>query len=127
MIRIYLVVFLLVLLSCNKDEFKKHNYNLVGKWKLIESYINPGNGGYWQKSKTYPPLTIEFTSDGKLNSNFEFYSAYSGYKLVANSTIEFVPPLNGVTRAVYYSFTSDTELTVTYACIEGCGDKFVKY
>jgi hypothetical protein len=127
MMRIYLLVLLLVLFSCHKDEFKRHNYNLVGKWKLIESYVNPGNGGYWQKSKTYTPLTIEFTSDGKMISNFDLYSGYSGYKLVANNTIEFLPPLNGVTRAVYYSFTSDTELTVTYACIEGCGDRFVKY
>jgi len=125
--RIFSVVLLLALVSCHKDQFKKHNYTLAGKWKLIESYINPGNGGYWQKAKTYPPLTIEFTSDGRLISNFQFYSDHTGYKIAAKSTIEFVPALNGVTRAVYYSFNSDTELTVTYACIEGCGDKFVKY
>lgn len=125
--RIFLFVLLIALAGCHKEEFKKHNYNLVGKWKRIESYINPGNGGSWQKDQTSPPLIIEFTADGKLISNSDFYSNFTGYKLTAGNTIEFSPPLNGTTRAVYYSFNTDTELTLTYACIEGCGDRFVKY
>jgi len=62
MMRIFYVVLLIALSACHKDELKKHNYNLVGKWKLIESYINPGNGGYWQKDQNNSPLTIEFTA-----------------------------------------------------------------
>jgi len=125
--RIFYVVLFLALIGCHKDELKKHNNKLIGKWKLIESYINPGNGGYWHKEQTNPPVTIEFTSDGKLISNFNLYSNFTAYKLTAGNTIEFMPPLNGVTRAVYYSFNSDTELTLTYACIEGCGERFVKF
>lgn len=124
---IFLFVLLIALANCHKEEFKKHNYNLVGKWKRIESYINPGNGGSWQKDQINPPLTIEFMADGKLVSNSQLYSNFTGYTIAAGNTIEFLPPLNGVTRAVYYSFNSDTELTLTYACIEGCGDRFVKY
>ena len=127
MMRIFYAVLLLGLLACHKDELKKHNYNLVGKWKLIESYINPGNGGYWQKDQNNPPLTIEFTAEGKLVSNSKFYSNFTGYQRTGQNTIEFVPDLNGITWAVYYSFNSDTELTLTYACIEGCGERFVKY
>jgi hypothetical protein len=127
MIRFLLFALLIGLISCHKDEFKKHNYNLVGKWKRIETYINPGNGGSWQKDQLIPPLTIEFSADGKLISNSEFYSNFTRYRVNADNSIEFYPPLNGVTRAVYYSFNSDTELTLTFACIEGCGDRFVKY
>lgn len=127
MMRILLFFLTIGLISCHKDEFKKHNYKLVGKWKRIETFISPGNGGSWQKDQSNPPITIEFTADGKFISNGNFYSNFTDYKVNADNTIEFMPPLNGVTRAVYYSFNSDTQLTLTFACIEGCGDRFVKY
>jgi hypothetical protein len=113
--------------SCNKEEFKKHNYNLVGKWKRVEVYINPGNGGSWQPDKSDKQVTVEFTAEGKIISNDSYFSSFTNYQVKPDNTIEFQPPLNGYTRAVYYSFNTDTELTLTYACIEGCGDRFVKY
>jgi hypothetical protein len=127
MMRILLFIFLAVFISCNKEEFKKHRYELVGKWKRIEVYVNPGNGGSWQPDRSKQPVTLEFTADGKLISNDNFYSNFSSYHLNSDNSIEFQPPLNGALRAVYYSFNSDTELTLTFACIEGCGDRFVRY
>jgi hypothetical protein len=125
--RIVLFVLLLALLGCHKEEFKKHNYDLTGKWRRIETYVNPGNGGDWQKDLATSPTTIEFTREGRLVSNSEFYSNFTNYKTSGGNTIELLPPLNGVSKAVYYSFNTDTELTLTFACIEGCGDRFVKY
>jgi hypothetical protein len=125
--RILLFVLLIALLGCHKEEFQKHNYDLVGKWRRIEIYVNRGNGGDWQKDQGTSPTTMEFTRDGLLVSNSEFYSNFTGYKTNGGNTIELLPPLNGVAKAVYYSFNTDTELTLTFACIEGCGDRFVKY
>lgn len=127
MIRILLVTFLAVFISCNKEEFKKHNYTLSGKWRRVEVYVNPGNGGSWQADKSEKTVTLEFTADGRVVSNDNFYANFSGYQLKADNTIEFQPPLNGMPRAVYYSFNSETQLTLTFACIEGCGDRFVRY
>ena len=123
---IYFLVLFTSLLSCRK-EAKKHNYNLIGKWKRTEVYINPGNGGKWQKDNSILPVTIELSADGKFDSNANFYSSFKNYEVNGNNSIEFHPAENGVTRAVFYSFNSDSELTLTMACIEGCGEKFVKY
>lgn len=99
----------------------------MGKWKRTEVYVNPGNGGSWKPDDSEQPVTLEFTAEGKIISNDNFYSNFSGYQVKPDNTIEFQPPLNGTTRAVYYSFNTDTELTVTFACIEGCGERFVRY
>jgi hypothetical protein len=125
--RIILLIFLTILLSCNKESAKKHNYDLVGKWKRAEIYVNPGNGGNWEADHSNPPVTIEFTADGKCISNSSSYSSFTGYTVTPDHIIEFTPSLNGVARAFYYSFNSTTQLTLTFACIEGCGDRFVKY
>jgi hypothetical protein len=127
MARFVATIFLFALLGCTKEEFKKHNYHLVGKWKRVEVYVNPGNGGNWQADNSESPVTIEFTSDGKLISNSAFYSNFTGYEVKPENTIEFQPPMNSIPRAVYYSFNSATQLTLTFACIEGCGERFVRY
>jgi hypothetical protein len=127
MMRILLFAFPAVFISCNKEEFKKHHYELVGKWKRIEVYVNPGNGGSWQPDHSEQPVTLEFTADGKLISNHNLYSNFARYQVSSDNTIELQPAFNGGIRAVYYSFNTDTELTLTFACFEGCGDRFVRY
>src|SRR4051812_6855763 len=118
--RIILLIFLTILLGCNKESAKKHNYDLVGKWKRVETYINPGNEGSWEADRSNPPETIEFTADGKFISNSDLYSNFTGYIVKPDHTIEFIASLNGAARAFYYSFNSNTQLTLTFACIEGC-------
>ena len=126
--RIVLIIFFMpLLLSCHKENAKKHNYHLIGKWKRIETYINPGNGGSWKPDLSTPPFTIEFTEDGRFISNSIPYSGFIAFTIKPDNTIEFLPAVNGFTRNFYYSFNSETQLTLTFACIEGCGDRFVKY
>jgi hypothetical protein len=122
-----LLILLATLLSCNKENAKKHNYTLLGKWKRVETYINPGNGGSWKPDNSNPPVTIEFKEDGKFTSNSGLYSNFTAYTVKPDNTIEFTPAVNGFTRNFYYSFNSDRQLTLTFACIEGCGDRFEKY
>ena len=127
MMRFLLIVLLAAFAACNKDEFKKHNYTLEGRWQRIEIFMSPGDAGSWQPDKSETPVTLEFTADGKLVSNDQFYSNFTGYQVTGDNTIEFQPPLNGTMRAVYFSFNSATQLTLTFACIEGCGERFVRY
>lgn len=125
--RIVFLILFLGLLSCHKEEAKKHNYNLLGKWKRVETYVNPGNGGSWKPDHSEPAVLIEFSSDGKFSSNSYTYSGFTAYHIKPDHTIELVSATNGTSRDFYYSFTSETEFTLTFACIEGCGDRFVRY
>jgi len=127
MMRIFLFILLTGLISCHKEDCKKTNYSLVGKWKRIETFASPGNGGGWQKDQSNPAVAIEFAEGGKFISNADFYSNFTSYKINADSSVEFSPPMNGLTKAVYYSMNSNTQLTLTFACIEGCGDRFIRY
>lgn len=127
MLRSLLFIGLTILISCHKEESPKHHYQLVGRWKRTEIFVSPGNAGSWQPDLSNPPAVLEFRADGKILSNAGFYSNFTRYKLNADNTIEFYPPVSGVPNAVYYSFNSDTELTLTFACIEGCGERFVRY
>ena len=124
---VLMILFTGLFLSCNKENAQKHNYSLIGKWKRVETYINPGNGGSWKPDHSNPPVTIEFTEDGRFISNSALYSGFTGYTIKPDNTIEFTPAVNGFTRDFYYSFNSDTQLSLTFACIEGCGDRFVRY
>jgi len=123
---IYFLVLFTSFVSCKKEE-KKHNYSLVGKWKRTEVFWSPGDRGSWHKDNSNPPVVIEFRTDGKFVSNSNSYSSFTNYQVNGNNSIEFYPAVNGETRAVYFSFNSDSELTLTMACIEGCGEKFIKY
>ncbi len=127
MTRILLIISFLAFIGCNKEEYKKHNNTLVGKWKRVEVFISPGDAGCWQPDKSETPITLEFAADGRLISNDQFYSTFTGYLVKGDNTIEFQPPLNGTTRAVYFAFNSSTQLTLTFACIEGCGERYVRY
>ena len=87
--------------------------------KRVETYINRGNGGNWEADHLNPPVAMEFTADGKFVSNSSSYASFTGYTVKADHIIEFTPLLSGVARAFYYSFNSTTQLTLTFACIEG--------
>ena len=103
--------------------------DLVGKWKLIEVYSDPGDG-----SGTYNPVesdkTVEFKNNGRFISNGKMcyieieptegskgsYSIEDNTLTPDNCEMEFNLPfeLNG------------NKLTISYFCIEGCGEKYEK-
>lgn len=124
--RALLFILMVTLFACNKEGFRKHHRELVGKWQRVEVFVDPGGGGKWQEDASQPRVVLEFTSDGRVFSNDRFYSRFSRYLIQADNAIEFQSSTTGQTSGVYYSFNSETQLTLTFACIEGCGDRFIK-
>lgn len=122
-----MIIFIL-LISCDSKEIEPQN-DLVGKWRLIEVYADPGDG-----SGTFNPVssskTIEFKNNGRFVSNGQMcyieivptdgskgsYSFDNKTLVPDNCEFEFELPfeLNG------------NELTISYFCIEGCGEKYEK-
>lgn len=116
------VLALSVIVACKKNT-RVENNSLVGKWKLTESYADPGDGsGKWQKTDPSNPHYLEFTSDGKLISwPADIYNS-DHYQVTSDSTMIFI---RGTERfPMRYIFTK-TLLTLFTPCIEVCGSKYI--
>ncbi|SFD20326.1 hypothetical protein [Algibacter pectinivorans] len=133
------IVLLVVISSCSSDDSKsKGEAGLVGKWKLIEQYADPGDG-----SGEFQPLSskrvIEFLSDGTVTINGvlcymsnEVGDEETGtYNLITDSDAqndgEIIPnTCNSKSARVYFDLPTSGNLILWYLCIEGCGQKFSK-
>lgn len=129
-----LMVFAIVLVtlySCTKqDDVFVKNKELIGKWKLTEQLMDPGDG-----SGTYMPVdsdkTIEFFSNGTVVSNGPLCTITSdtGQKTVGvfYDDKEYIKPKGCDYSAFKIDYRiTDSNLFLIYFCIEGCGQKFVK-
>ena len=59
-----LTVVIFFIIGCEKSKQVENN-SLVGKWKLTESYADPGDGsGTWQPADAAHPGYLEFKTDG---------------------------------------------------------------
>lgn len=94
------------------------NESIVGKWKLTESLMDPGDGsGKWQPADPAHPSYLVFNADGTVTSNNPT-DAISRYKLTSDSTILFYRPADSI--SFRYRFARST-LSLTPPCYEPCG------
>ncbi|MDO5977610.1 hypothetical protein [Flavivirga spongiicola] len=132
-----LILMSLFLINCTSDDSKpkEENSKLLGKWKIIEQLMDPGDG-----SGTFTSIDsnriIEFFSNGTITvngilcyasieegtSNSGTYSATTGNDIDG----EIIPSdcSSGGTK-VFYKIEG-SNLILWYQCIEPCGQKFEK-
>lgn len=120
--------------ACNKektttaDKPATPKVSLTGKWKLTETFLDPGNGsGTWQPVGNKGDYSyIQFNQNGKLESNF--YTGYETYGL-KDSTILIFTKSDSSKQNYKYTITGST-LSMSPAgpmiCFEGCGQRFIK-
>ena len=133
--------FIIFISSCSTDDSTpKDKSQLVGKWKLIEQLIDPGDG-----SGTFQPIdsnrVIEFFSDNtvKMNGILCFMSTEIGteesgvYMMITDSNTdtqnngEIIPnTCSSRSARVYFDLPENGNLILWYQCIEPCGQKFEK-
>jgi hypothetical protein len=116
--------FFLITLACTKssDTSNKVNVSLIGKWKLTEYLIDPGNGSVtWKPAET--DEYIEFTSDSTILNSSPTTGDIVRFSLPNDSTILFIYLTYNITH--YYNIQGN-ELTITGGCIEHCGSKYIK-
>ncbi|MBA4275728.1 lipocalin family protein [Flavobacterium sp.] len=122
------LLLLLSLFSCNKNDQELTPASLAGTWKLTEMLQDPGDG-----SGTFQPVNsnkkIVFISDNKVISNgilcdmsINSDTFTTGSYSEANNTIN---PSNCQNLTINYELNA-TSLILSYRCIEGCRAKYIK-
>lgn len=121
------LLIILLLLSCKKDNTNPDNA-IVGTWKLIAMYADPGDGS-GDFVSVNSQKTILFKADGTYSSNGnicdfsttagaetegDYLEMDAGYEIVCES--EFNAQIRLEVRNNY--------LIVTFFCIEPCQQKF---
>ncbi len=140
--KVILIVLTLFLVSCSSHDNKIliENEVLLGKWKIIETLIDPGDG-----SGTFQPTesdrVIEFFNNGTVIINGELCYTSSEVGAQQSGTFKFISSHetdtnhdgeikpnnceNSVAK-IYFDINSNNQLILWYPCIEGCGEKFEK-
>lgn len=95
---------------------------VYGKWKLTESYMDPGDGsGKYQPVKEN--LFLTFDKSGKVTGDAA--PTLLTFKILDSINIEFTA--TGQNRPIVYRYkVSERALTLNPPCIEGCGLRFIR-
>lgn len=127
--------------SCISDDgIPKYETQIVGKWRMIEQLIDPGDG-----SGTFQPIisdrTFEFLSNGtvKLNGNMCFIGntvnpeSFGTYEFIDDprADVQFEGTIypddcEFSEATISFNLTLDGRLVIWYFCIEGCAEKYEK-
>ncbi|HNP34058.1 MAG TPA: hypothetical protein PKN96_12265 [Flavobacterium sp.] len=119
------------LVSCSSENIRpSETSEFLGKWKLTEVLIDPGDG-----SGTYQPVTgnriIEFLTNGNISSNYSLCPFYTG--TATQFTTPYYADQNyilpkacfGEGSNIGYQRDNDN-LILSYPCYEGCLYKFIR-
>ncbi len=119
-----------IMISCSKDSDDNGNAQLLNSWLLIEQLIDPGDG-----SGVFIPVnsekTIEFLANGTAVSNGTLCTMNSTTGTTSTSMVNasdnYIIPddCKSAELKLYYEIEGNY-LILSYPCIEGCAQKFVK-
>ena len=116
------LIFVFIILSLTACEKIGAETSITGKWKLIETLADPGDGsGKWKSysgSKSY----LILNSDGSITGNSG--TNYNKYRVIDDQKIEFTN-LNGATNTHSYNLNGNA-LEISGGCIEACGSRYKK-
>jgi hypothetical protein len=119
---ILMAVMVLAVAGCKKNSSVEDG-GLIGKWKLTESYADPGDGsGTWHMADPSNPQYLEFRDDGRLIfSPADMYDS-DHYQVTSDSTMNFI---RGSESFPMRYHLSENMLSLFPPCIEGCGLKYI--
>lgn len=117
---------LTLFLSCSKapDKATGKDLHLTGKWILIETLADPGDGsGKWVKVDKPDYYFAKFNPDGSAETNIPGrFGNLIKYYSNNDSTVSFIYS-QGDTIVFHYKI-NDLYLTIMGGCYEACGSKF---
>lgn len=120
-----IIVIFLFVSACKKEHSPKGTATLTGKWKLVESLSDPGDGsGKWLPVATH--TTFELKDNGTVSGTA--FPTYVTYILKDSVTITF-KQADTVIQNYRYHISQDT-LSMSpdgpIRCYEACGIRFKK-
>lgn len=119
--------------GCQQDLPGHIDAELIGKWKLIEVRLDPGNG-----SGSFHPVAsdarIEFSADETFKANINLCSlttegsedSQGTYSSIDKTIIPDDCHWNDLNLRIRYEFDANNELIISYPCIEPCQYKYEK-
>jgi hypothetical protein len=117
-----------VLFSCKKASHQDtgNNSSLTGKWILVLSLADPGDGsGKWTATDKPGFYFLQLDTDSTVETNcFTGLGGARNFSVINNSVIRFTYA-HGQTMTYGYRLANDS-LTITGGCIEACGVKFIR-
>jgi len=127
-----IVLACICIISCSSDDDKNasESPDLLGSWKLIEVYADPGDGSGDFVDVT-SDKTITFMADETLESNGNLCNAFSNAGEPSDGAYsqEDGTIIVGTCGIVEYQISFeiiDDNLIVSYPCIEACLEKYSK-
>lgn len=121
------ILFLLVLSSCSQNS-EIDSTVLVGRWKLIERLVDPGDG-----SGTYQPVSgnsyIDFFADGTFTANTPMCPIDQANNQPSSGTydsVSLILSFNNCSSFVISYEISGNNLILHPPCFEDCGSKYIK-
>jgi len=129
---LYLITLILFSISgCKKKDSTAEPIfpnSIIGKWKLVSTYTDPGNGkGKFEPYNGPELFPIEFNPDSTYkNKNI---NCIDNFSTRSNQYIKLGGNCKNTwdNRLYYYKLSPKYDsLTLYYICIEGCGEKFVR-
>lgn len=123
-------IILSFLFSCDGIDDSNREVELIGTWKLVEIYSDPGDGS-GKFNRVNSEKVFIFNEDDTLTSNGSICEVgnatenpTSGTYSIATSTFRS-DDCNNPTFDYEFIKTGDV-ITIYYFCFEGCGAKFKK-
>ncbi len=124
--------FIAFLLACDKKVFSEKKPDtdcatpIVGKWKLVEYLVDPGNGsGTWQPAPQTDGGFLEFKADGELiKSGFNLSIRHDRYLIKDSVSLMLYNAGTTDSSALRYSF-KNCKLELNPMCFEACGLRYV--
>ena len=123
-----LLLVLILLISCNKNDQVLAPSSLIGTWKLTEMLQDPGDGsGTFQPVNSNKKIVFinsnQLTSNGilcdmSINSDTFSTASYS-------ETTKTINPSDCQNLRINYEWNASS-LILSYRCIEGCKAKYIK-
>lgn len=111
----------------NSEDVIPESTSIIGKWQLIETYADPGDGsGKFIAVKSNKTLNFSSTevrtNEGSFCSNLST-DTYSLSESEYEGTIYTLLKYGSCDMAYSYVIAGNT-LTIYYNCIEGCGERY---
>jgi len=129
-IMFFLICLIITCFACESNDNIALDVELIGDWRLIEIYSDPGDGSGSFTSVNSQKI-ITFNEDGSITSN----GSLCDISITSNN------PTSGVYSLIDSTFTTQdcgfdgiayrfektlNTLIISYPCIEGCGSKYIK-
>jgi hypothetical protein len=141
---LFAIAFIFLVISCKKDESKSDVNELLGKWKLVQIYADPGDGsGTWRTIESNK--TREFKANGEMIVTNGAICLGFGSKDKEIATYELQPyigdhlddPTTENKKTDRYNLMikdcgsaiitfENGHLKILFFCIEGCGELYEK-